>query len=46
MEDYLLDQIKEYNRIGSFIEYFVEQAYQLGMIDKKRTRNMKDREKS
>ena len=38
MEDYLLDQIKEYNRIGSFIEYFVEQAYQLGMIHKNKNK--------
>ena len=45
IEDHLLDQIKKHNGIGCFIEDFIEQAHQFGMIDEKRTANMRDREK-
>ena len=45
IEDHLLDQINKHNRIGCFIEDFIEQAHQFGMIDEQRTANMRDREK-
>ena len=35
---------KKYNGIGCFIEDFIEQEHQFGMIDKKITTNMRDRE--
>ena len=46
IEDHLLDQIKKYNGIGCFIEDFIEQAHQFGMLDEKRTANMRDRTKA
>ena len=46
IEDHLLDQIKKYNGIGWFIEDFIEQAHQFGMLDEKRTANMRDRTKA
>ena len=46
IEDHLLNQIKKYNGIGCFIEDFIEQAHQLGMLDKKRTENIRDRTKA
>ena len=45
IEDYLLNQIKKYNGTGCFIEDFIEQAHQFGMLDEKITANMKDRVK-
>ena len=41
-----MDQIKKYNGIGCFIENFIEQTHQFGMLDKKRTKNMRDRTKA
>ena len=35
IEDYLLDQIKKYNEIGSFVEKFIEQAHQFVMLYEK-----------
>ena len=46
IEDYLWDQIKKYNGLGCFIKDFIEQAQQFGMLDKKRTANMRDRIKA
>ena len=46
IEDHLLDQIKTYNGIRCFIEDFIEQTHQFGMIDEKRTTNMRYREKA
>ena len=46
VEDRLLNQIKEYDGIGDFIEDFIEQAHQFGMLDEIRTANMRDRKKS
>ena len=37
---------KKYNGIGWFIEDFIEQAHQFGMLDEKRTANMRDRTKA
>ena len=45
IEDHLLDQIKDYGGIGDFIEDFIEQAHQFGMVDEKRIANMRDRKK-
>ena len=45
IEDYLLDQIKKHNGIGCFIEDFIEQAHQFGILDEKRPANMRDRNK-
>ena len=42
IEDYLLDQIKKYNGIGCFVEDFIEQEHQFGMLDEKRTANIRD----
>ena len=36
IEDYLLNQIKKYNGTGCFIEDFIEQAHQFGMLDEKK----------
>ena len=46
IEDHLLDQIKKYNRIGCFIEDFIEQEHQFGMLNERRTANMRDRTKA
>ena len=46
IEDYLLNQIMKYNWIGCFIEDFIEQVYQFGMIDERWTANMRDRVKA
>ena len=46
IEDHFLDQIKKYNGIGCFIEDFIEQAHQFGMLDEKRIANMRDRKKN
>ena len=35
IEDHSLDPIKKYNGIGCFIEDFIEQAHQFGMLDEK-----------
>ena len=35
IKDYVLDQIEKYNGIGFFIEDFIEQAHQFGMLDEK-----------
>ena len=42
IEDHLLDQIKKHIGISCFIEDFIEQAHQFGMLDEKRTANMRD----
>ena len=36
-------KLKNYNGIGYFIEDFIEQEHQFGMLDEKRTANMRDR---
>ena len=41
-----MDQEKKDNGIGCFIEDFIEQAHQFGMLDEKRTANMRDRTKA
>ena len=46
IEDRLVNQMRKFNGIGCFIEDFIEQAHQFGMKDKKRTANMRDREKA
>ena len=46
VEDHLLDQIKEYNGIWCFVEDFIEQSYPFGMLDEKRTTNMRHRVKA
>ena len=46
IEDHLWDQIKKYNGLGCFIKDFIEQAQQFGMLDQKRTSNMRDRIKA
>ena len=46
IEDHLLDQIIKYSGIGCFIEDFIEQAYQYGMLEERKTANMRDRTKS
>ena len=46
IEDHLLDQVKKYNGIDCFIEDFIEQEHQFGMLDEKRTANMRDRTKA
>ena len=35
IEDHLLDQIIKYNAIGYFIEDFIEQAHQYGMLERR-----------
>ena len=45
IEDNLSDQVKKYNENGYFIEEFIEQSHQFGIIDEKRTANMRDRKK-
>ena len=40
-----MDQIIKYNGIGCFIEDFIEQAHQFGMLDEKVISNMRDRKK-
>ena len=45
IEDYLLNQTKKYNGIGCFIEDFIEQGHQFGVIDETRTANIRDRGK-
>ena len=46
IEDHLVPQIKRFSGIGCFIEDFIEQAHQFGMLDKSRTSNMCDRERA
>ena len=46
IEDHLLDQIIKYNGIGCFIEDFIEQALQYGMLEERKSANMRDREKA
>ena len=43
-EDNLLDQIIKYDGIGCFIEDFIEQAHQYGMLEERKSANMRDRE--
>ena len=45
IEDHLLDQIIMYNGIGCFIEDFIEQAHQYGILEERKSANMRDREK-
>ena len=45
-EDHLLDQIKYYNRIGCFIEDFIEQAHQFKNLDENRTGKFRYSEKT
>ena len=44
-EDYLLNQIIEYNGIEYFVQSCIEQARQFGMIDKRRAANVRYRVK-
>ena len=46
IEDDLLNQIMKYDGIEYFIDDFIEQARQFGMIDERRTANMRDKMKS
>ena len=46
LDDHLLNQIKKYNGIGCFVENFIEQARQFGMIDEKLPVNIRDRVKT
>ena len=46
IEDHLVPQMKQFNGIGCFIEDFIEQAHQFGMLDESRTSNMRDRERA
>ena len=46
IEDHLVPQMKQFNGIGCFIEDFMEQAHQFGMLDESRTSNMRDRERA
>ena len=46
IEDHLRDQIIKYNEIGCFIEDFIEQAHQYGMLEERKSANMRDREKA
>ena len=41
-----MDQIKKYNGIGCFIEDFIEQVHQFGMLDERRKVNTRDRTKT
>ena len=43
IEGHLFDQIKKNNGIGCFIEDFIEQAHQFGVLDEKRTGKLRDR---
>ena len=43
VEDHLFEQIKTFNVIGCFVEDFIEQAHQFGMLDEKGTGKMRDR---
>ena len=45
VEDHLFNQIEKSNGIGCFIEDFIEQVHQFGMLDEKRTSKIKDRKK-
>ena len=45
VENHLLNKIKKFNGIGSFVEDFIEQAYQFGTLNEKRTSKMRDRKK-
>ena len=42
IEDHLLDQIIKYNGIGCFIEDFIKQAHQYGMLEERKSENMRD----
>jgi len=46
IEDHLLDQIIKYSGIGCFIEDFIEQAHQYGMLEERKSANMRDRAKA
>ena len=46
VEDHLFEQIEKFNGNNCFIEDFIEQAYQFGMLDEKLTSQMRDRKKS
>ena len=46
IEGHLLDQIIKYNGIGCFIEDFIEHAHQYGMLEERKSANMRDREKA
>ena len=43
IEDHLLDQIIKYNGIGYFIEDFIEQVHEYGMLEERKLANMRDR---
>ena len=45
IEDHLLDQIIKYNGIGCFIDDFIEQVHQYGMLEERKSANMRDRSK-
>ena len=46
VEIHLFDQIKHYNGIGCFVEAFIEQTHQFGILDESSTGKLRDREKS
>ena len=46
IEDHSLGQIIKYNEIGCFVEDFIEQAHQYGMLEERKSANMRDREKT
>ena len=43
VEDHLFEQIEKFNKIGCFIEDFIERMHQFGMLDEKRTGKIRDR---
>ena len=42
-EYHFLGQIIKYNGIGCFIEDFIEQVHQYGMLEERKLANMRDR---
>ena len=38
VEDNLFEQIEKFNGIGRFIEEFIKQAHQFGMLDEKKSK--------
>ena len=45
VEDYVFEQLEKCNGICRFIEDFIKQAHQCGMLDEKRTNIMRNRKK-
>ena len=45
-EDHLLDQIIKSNRIRCFVEDLIEQTHQYGILEERKSANMRDRSKA